>query len=205
MKHAYLKSSIWYREKIEDPYQVITDGFSAAKVSDYRKDIKCLLQAACADHVISNRYPSDMLCLAEYLESLINAAWLISREKKKRLYRLTADEIISNAFASSPGSPHAAWNSIPRLLSNKQLANPHRVIQKFFRHKNIHEWKAELQCLLQYALSPDSIFEAGIGIDTLCLYVHLVQLTEALYLIGLHSENSINNNASTSGNSSLQV
>jgi hypothetical protein len=44
-------------------------------------------------------------------------------------------------------------------------------------------WKKDLQEILDFALGKDSLFEAGIFIDCLPIYLHMTKLIEAAHLI----------------------
>ena len=45
-EHDYIESSIWFKDEIIDPYQIIAEFFTAADLNSNRKIIKDLLLAA---------------------------------------------------------------------------------------------------------------------------------------------------------------
>jgi hypothetical protein len=63
MKSAndYLETSLWYKQPINDPNQVIAEFFSAAALKDYRKRIKALLKAAFGKHIWRKENPGALL------------------------------------------------------------------------------------------------------------------------------------------------
>src|SRR5437899_343690 len=83
MKHDYLETSLWFKERITDPYQTIAGLFSAADIACYRKMIKDLVKTACSRGTWKKTTPGDLLYQLGLVESLINAAFLINKEKKR--------------------------------------------------------------------------------------------------------------------------
>jgi hypothetical protein len=82
-EHTYLDSSIWYKEEINDPYQTFAEYFSAADLVSHKKTVKEALNAANSDHIWSKQNPGNLLFSLGQLESIINAAFIIKKEKKK--------------------------------------------------------------------------------------------------------------------------
>ncbi len=81
-KHNYLQTSIWYREKIKDPYQVIAAAFDYADITFYRKMILKMLQSVQRKKIYSKTDPGHLLSELGKLESVINAAYFLMKEKK---------------------------------------------------------------------------------------------------------------------------
>ncbi|MCF1713319.1 hypothetical protein L0U88_01595 [Flavihumibacter sp. RY-1] len=79
MKHEYLETSVWFKDKITDPYQIIAAFFDAADIAYHRKIIKNILQVACSDRCWEKQEPGRLLYEFSLLESVINAAWLLER------------------------------------------------------------------------------------------------------------------------------
>jgi hypothetical protein len=181
MKHEYLETSIWYREEINDPYQVIAEIFSAADIASHRKRIREVLKAACSDHIWRKDNPGDLLYDFKLIESVINAAYLIKKEKKKSPLDIATYDLL-NKNLYSDGSDND-WNCFPRSLSKKEYINPYRVFKSFFKYQKLEKWKEELQEILNYALVNMSLSEAGIEMDILSIYIHLTKLIEAAHLI----------------------
>ena len=94
----YLATSLWYKEEITDPYQTIEEFFFAADVVSHKKTIKAAISAALSDHICNKRNPGDLLYDFKLLESVVNAAYLINKEKKKSPHRIVKD----NAFNPKP-------------------------------------------------------------------------------------------------------
>lgn len=79
MKHEYLETSVWFKDKITDPYQIIAAFFDAADIAHHRKIIKYILQVACSDRCWEKQEPGHLLYEFSLLESVINAAWVLKR------------------------------------------------------------------------------------------------------------------------------
>lgn len=191
MKHDYLETSLWYREKIIDPYQIIAEFFSAADIASYRDTIKGVLQAACSDRIWRKNSPGDLLYKFKMFESVINAAYLVNKEKKTSPLSIDYKDIFNPNLYIGWRSNNKEWDYFPRLLSFKEYSNPYLAFKRFFKYLKISQWKQDLSCLLDYALIETSLFEAGIEIDTLSIYFHLTKLVEAAHLIDVREINHI--------------
>ena len=183
MKHDYLETSLWYREEIADPYQTIAELFAAADIAFYRKTIKGVVQAACSCRIWRKDNPGDLLYEFKLFESVINAAYLINKEKKTSPLTISHKDMFNPNLYVGWHSNNTEWEYFPRLLSFKEFSNPYLVFKRFFKHLKIYQWKQELSYLLDYALVKTSLFEAGVEIDTFSIYFHLTKLVEAAHLI----------------------
>jgi hypothetical protein len=193
MKSAndYLETSLWFKEVITDPYQVIAEFFTAAALKDYRKRIKAVLKAASGKQIWPKKNPGALLYYFKMIESIINAAWLINKENK------TSPLLINNENSFNPNlfcSWHAdstQWDFFPKALSFKEYVDPYIVFKRFFKYLALSAWKVELQDLLEYALVETSLHEAGMKKDLLSLYFHLCKLVEAAHLIDVRENHQI--------------
>jgi len=181
--HDYIDTSIWYKEEITDPYQVIAEFFAAADVASHRKDIKDAIKAACSGHSWSKKNPGDLLFHFEKLESVINAAYLINKEKKKSPLSIGKDDLFNPNLFCSWHADLTAWDFFPRSLSLKEFIDPYLVFKRFFKYLSLPEWKRELHDIVEYSLVETSFSEACIDFDTLPIYFHLTKLVEAAHLI----------------------
>lgn len=191
MNHEYLDTSIWYKEVITDPYQVVASFFDYANVSVYRNDIMGILNAACSHYVWNKTSPFDLLHRIEKFEAVVNAAFVINQEKKKSPLTINPHEIFNPNLYYGWHANYSEWDYFPRMLSFNEYVNPYLAIRMFFKRKKIKEWKKIMQDLLQYALSKESIFDSGESIDSLCLYRYFVTLIEAVHLIDVREINHI--------------
>jgi len=187
----YLESSLWYREEISDPYQVIAEFFSAADVVSHRKNIRDAIKAACSDYICNKRNPGDLLYDFKLLESVINAAYLLNKEKKKSPLTINKDNLFNPNLYCGWHADLTEWDYLPRMLSLKEYINPYLVFKRFFKYLTLAEWKRELNYILEYALGRKSLGEAGIEFDTLPIYFHLTKLIEAAHLIDVREVNHI--------------
>jgi hypothetical protein len=193
-KHEdYLATSLWYREEITDPYQVIASFFDYIDISSCRKKIKHLLLAAGSDEIYRYRKdsPASVLELFKMIESVINAAYLINKEKKESPLSIgTGDLLNKNLFCGNKG--HAsAWDYFPRSLSEKEFIDPYLTFRHFFKFKEIEGWKEDLQEVLSFALSAGSYSDLGIELNLLSIYIHLTKLLEAAHLIDVRETTHI--------------
>jgi hypothetical protein len=182
-EHDYIESSIWYKEEITDPYQIIAEFFSAADLNSNRKIIKDVLFAANSEKIYKKDTPGDLLFHFKLFESLINAAYLINQEKKKSPLEISNYELFNPNLFRGWDKDSSDWDFLPRTLSLKEYRNPYVVFKRFFRFMDLSAWKKELCDILEYALGKDSLFEAGVNIDYLSIYLYMTKLIEAAHLI----------------------
>jgi len=190
-EHDYIDTSIWYKNEITDPYQAIAEFFTAADVAYYRKTIKGALDAACSGKFWNKCSPGDLLWFFERLESVINAAYLINKEKKKSPLSIGKEDVFNPNLYCSWHADLTEWDFFPRALSLKEYINPYLVFKRFFKYLALPEWKQELHDLADYALMTTNMAEAGIDFDTLPIYFHLTKLVEAVHLIDVREVNHI--------------
>ena len=193
MKSAknYLQTSLWYKEKITDPYQVIAEFFCSAGLTAYRKCIKAALGAVSGKHIWRKYNPGDLLYEFKMIESVINAAYLINKENKTSPLIIKKESSFNPTFFCGWHVDSTQWDYFPRVLSFKEYVNPYLTFKRFFKYLSLPKWKQELQDLLEYALVETSLAEAGIEKDMLSLYLHLTKLVEAAHLIDVRETTHI--------------
>jgi hypothetical protein len=189
--HDYLRTSLWYKEKITDPYQVFAEFFLSADLTAHRKCIKDALRAASGKHIWRKINPGDLLYDFKMIESVINAAYVINKEKKKSPIIITKENSFNPNLFCGWQADFILWRHFSRILSFKEYANPYLIFKRFFKYLSLAEWKRELNDLLEYALVETSMYEAGIYKDVLSLYFHLIKLVEAAHLIDVREINHI--------------
>jgi len=179
----YLQSSIWYKQEITDPYQLLAEFFSTYNVSYMRKAVQQIIRAACSSYVWNKGTPEDLLFHFENMESVINACFIINLEQKKSPIEVNNEQLFNRNLFRSWQANYTDWDEVPKFLSIKEYHNPYLCIKKFFKYHNIHKWKGLLNKILQYAFSSDSIYEEIIDFDTLMVLNKLTGLIEAVHLI----------------------
>jgi len=117
MKHDYSKTSLWYREKINDPYQIIAEFFAAADIASHRKTIKGVLRAVYSNRIWRKESPSDLLYDFKLFESVINAAYLINKEDKKSELTIGHKDMFNPNLYVGWHANSTEWDYFPRLLS----------------------------------------------------------------------------------------
>jgi hypothetical protein len=191
-KHdEYLATSVWYREVIKDPYQVIAEFFTSATIASYRKTIKGVLIAISKEKFYENESPSDLLYDFKMIESVINAAYIINQEKKKPPIEVSPTDVFNKNLYCGIDSKDTEWDYFPRSLSMKEFIDPYLAFKKFFRYQKLGAWKRDMQKILQYAISDVSFFEAGLTFDVLSIYFHLTKLVEAAHLIDVRENTHV--------------
>ena len=190
-EYDYIDTSIWYKNVITDPYQTIAEFFTAADLAYYRRTIKRAINVASSDKVWNKTSPGDLLWFFERLESAINAAYLINKEKKKSPLSIGKDDLFNPNLFCSWHADLTAWDFFPRSLSLKEYIDPYLVFKRFFKYLSLAEWKRELHDIVEYALVETSFSEACIDFDTLPIYFHLTKLVEAAHLIDVREITNI--------------
>ncbi|MCE7044599.1 hypothetical protein [Dyadobacter sp. CY312] len=176
-KHKKLKKhSIWYRERIHDPFQVIHDFFDASSLASFKANFYEVLKATSEDQFYQKGSPNEVLHYLERFESMINVAYLINGEELGiRFMNSKSDN--RHLFQLNQKMSHT-------LLSTDQISDPQKVLASFFEYKSLKEWKEALIEINDFALSKHPAHEWGVWIDVLSVFVYSVKLAEALYLIG---------------------
>ena len=182
-EYDYIDTSIWYKNVITDPYQTIAEFFTAADLAYYRRTIKRAINVASSDKVWNKTSPGDLLWFFERLESAINAAYLINKEKKKSPLSIGKEDVFNPNLYCSWHGDLTEWDFFPRSLSLKEFINPYVAFKKFFKYLPLDEWKDQLRELMEFALGKTSFSEACADFDTLPIYFHLTKLVEAAHLI----------------------
>jgi hypothetical protein len=181
----YLTTSRWYKEVISDPYRVMAEFSNAADVVTYRKCIIDAFHAACT-HTIWNKTKSgDLLFHFKLIESIVNAAYLVNKEKKKSPVSIEKDSAFDAALYHGRHAGLPAWDFLPRMLSFEECFDPYLVFTRFFKHLSLRQWKRDLQDVVDFALIGTSLSDAGMNFETVPMYIHLTKLMDAAILINV--------------------
>lgn len=180
---SYLATSIWYKESIIDPYQVIAEYFKFDTVVSHRKTIKKVLKACSTDKLYRKSNPGQILYEFKMLESVINSAYIIIQDKKENPLVLNPADTLNKNLYCGRQQFLTEWDYFPRSLSMKEYINPYRAFERFFNYLSLEKWKLILQQILEYAISNTSFLENGETLDILSIYFHLTKLVEAAHLI----------------------
>ena len=187
----YLLGSIWYREPIVNPYQVISDFFFDADVKTYRKIVKAMMFAASKEEIYAKSSPSELLHNVEMLESLINAAYLINSQDRHSPVQISDQDLFNPDLFRDVNNALSDWANFPRALSLKEYKNPYLAIRRFFEVMELSSWKSALKEILDFALSEYSIYDDDNDIDCLSVYIYLTKLIESAHLIEVREINRI--------------
>lgn len=176
----YLLTSCWYKEIIIDPYQVIAAAFDFSDLAPYRKVIKGVLLSIHQNKIYYKDAPANLLYEFKMLESVVNAAYIINKEKRKSPIEVWTSDLFNKNLYCGWRSNSNGWADFPRSLSMQEYINPYLVFKKFFKYQKLDKWKEDLQEMLDYGLSKNS---DCVELDLLQLYLHLTKLIEAAHLI----------------------
>ena len=187
----YQETSIWFKEKITNPYEVIAEFFSDADIATHRRILRNALLAANSEKIYDKDSPSDLLLEFKFLESAVNADYLINQEGKVSPIKIEKKDVFNPNLYCSWHKDLTEWDFFPRVLSLKEYFNPYLVFKRFFKYKALPEWKQDLQEILDYALARSCLLESGINIDILSVYFFLSKLIEAAHLIDVRETNHI--------------
>jgi len=179
-KHKKLKNhSVWYRERINDPFQVIRSFFDYSSLMSFKMNLYEILKVTSEEYFYQKGSPNSVSHHLERLESIINAAYLMNEGDLGHTDVKSKSE--DQQFPVTQEMPHS-------LLTKEEILNPHKVLTSFFEYKSLKEWKKALIEINDFALSKHPAHEWGVWIDALPVFVHSVKLAEALYLIGRSEE-----------------
>ena len=190
-KTDYLATSIWYKLEITDAYQIIAEFFSTYNVSYVRKTMQQIIRSAYSDYVWAKGTPEDLLFNFEKLESVINACFIINREKKHSPIEVNSEQLFNRNLFRGWHANYTDWDEMPKFLSIKEYHDPYLGVRRFFKYKNVHEWKELLNKILHYAFSSSSILEEVANFDTLTVLDKLTRLIEATHLIDVRENTHI--------------
>lgn len=189
-KH-YLKTSIWYKEKIHDPYQVIADTFSVADIDFYRNTITEIVNTAYSADVWSKTDPGNLLFYFKMIESVINSAYLINIDKKKNPLQIDISNLLNKNLYCGYHTSLTEWDYLPRSISKEEYINPYLVLKQFFEFSDLIEWKRILNNLFEYSLTRTSLYKPDMNVSVLSVHAYLTKLHEATHLIDVRENNHV--------------
>jgi len=141
-EYNYIETSIWYKDEIADPDQIIAEFFSAAGLDANRKIIRNLLFAANSTKMYNKDTPGDLLFHMQLFESLINAAYLINQQKRKSPLEIPNYDLFNPNLFRGWGRDTTDWEFIPHSLTLKEYVNPYVVFKRFFNFKELRSGRA---------------------------------------------------------------
>ncbi len=150
----------------------------------HKRTVNDALRAASSNQTYEKRNPGDLLFSLGLLESVINAAYLLNKEKKQSPLSIDVNSVFDpNLFRGWLGGDLTDWDYFPRMLSLKEYKDPYIVFKRFFKFRDLADWKTDLRTIAEYALVRTSLSEACVEMDTLSIYLFLTKLIEAVHLI----------------------
>jgi hypothetical protein len=184
---------------MKNPYKAIADFFNYCDLGEHRKYIDAWLNVVNSNHYWHISCPADLLLYYEELKNLIDAAYLIRKEKKKRKTArdllqakgLDSDKCLLHPALYFGWQPYCSiWDFFPRAINLEEYINPYLVFSRFFKFKSLEKWQEELRSLLVDGLwGKESSEDFQNGMDLLPDKKYLDKLIEAAHLIDVR-ENS---------------
>lgn len=174
-------------------YRAIGSFFDAFDLLHARKYILQSLLAANSNKLWKGKCPADLVFFYNELPGLLAAATAIAKCGCIRQEAVITKE----EDTALPINDHKLycrwWNEqdyalyLPKYLTVKEFFNPYKALKKAVHYISKEEFNGLLSCILQYALSYNSLKEAGFEWDTLQLNVMLQTLAEAAYLLDIRT------------------
>lgn len=163
-----------------DPYKVIKEVFSFADIGFYRNFIRDILRFSSSRKKYNKEDAGYILLLLEGLNCLLQACFIISKEKKHSHLELGEEDILNRHFYYHHEIESKIWSDFPRVLTKKELLDPYLVFGKVYAHKYPGEWYGIVKGLVEDACgSYDDVPQQ----NTMWIYTQLVKLFEASHLI----------------------
>ncbi|WP_192821286.1 hypothetical protein [Rufibacter sp. LB8] len=185
-------------EEREEPVLVIFLLFSISSLENLRLDLWQYLKAA------TTRLgwpmlpqPGDAPFLQKMLERLMEACWLLLREKEARDGQVTLPSFApaseewwqdQRQVQGEREQLQAAHGGRIRLLRLREMENPYLVMKVFFNAMPLSGWKALLDDWTEYALRRASLFEETENHNLLVHYELLEKLLEMAYCMSASLE-----------------
>lgn len=175
--------SLWYKERIGDPLQVIAETFGNTDIVTLKKFVTDLFKAACHKRPCHHYSIADIFYYLKLLEAIINASFLINLQKRNSPININEFELFNPKFFSGQKIYVNNWDYFPKNLTQQEFINPYAALSKAFEFCSIKEWKTRLDVIVTYAFDKGSLSEDSITIEVIGTYLQLTALLEAAHLI----------------------
>ena len=180
----------WNSMSFKDPYKVIIAIYDAADVETYRDFIRDILLYSTRTKQYRKEHGGNMRFYLDGIICLLNACFIIGKNKKHSLLELRDEDMLNSKFYSLHTLESKRWSDFPRSLTQSETLNPYKVFGKIFKHHNPDKWSDILKYLADDACSsysdkPDE--------NLLEVYIQLTKLFEATHLIYVREIEHIGN------------
>lgn len=137
--------------------------------------------------------PGDLLYFYECLLQLVEGTWLVNRmdNNSDRLGNISAISDDEKFDIMHPSNycrliqAASAFDYFPRNLSALEFINPYLVFDKFFKYRQLQDWRDMLYDLFRGALTNHDMEHMGTYFDLVRIKRHLDKLVEASHLISI--------------------
>ncbi|MFT4095417.1 MAG: hypothetical protein QM640_17450 [Niabella sp.] len=179
----------WYREALNDPYQVFAACFDFSAVFSLKKFIKEALLFALKNKIYRKIEPANVLYRFQVIHSVMIAANCINKEHKTGPIDFAFGELLDKRLYCNNNEALAEWECFPRLLTLDEYKNPYLVFKRFFKFQPLQKWREDMQEILDYTLVSNT---NDMDLNLLSRYFHLTKLFEAAHLIDVREVTHIN-------------
>lgn len=200
LKTKLMMESLWYKARIDDPFQVIQDAFDTSDLAAFKKFIFNLYSGACQKAPNSGYSYADIVHYLELTESLLNTAYLLDQGKRSWTYVPYDFNWSSPEQFCGRRKYIEVWDYLPKALSIGEYINPYAAFRKAFQYRSVNAWKQHLKLLATFAFDTGSIFEGDVEVDVLNDHLHLMGLIEAAHLVDVRLGYSKGNDILGQGN-----
>lgn len=166
------------------PFVVIKDFFQVAGIIEMKKMFNGTCRSALTENYSWHQgCPGNLLYFYERLEMLVEACFLIDKNKKRKrkinrkLKLLFRKKDLQDAV-------------LPSALSATEISDPFVVIQSFFECYTLRQWKKALYAWMEAGLSDFNVLENIEPPSILVYHLQIQKLMDACWYINMAIENA---------------
>lgn len=164
--------------EIMDPLEVVKEFFSWGWPADHRDNLKMWRNYVINRKAFKDRYgSSNILYIYDGNIRLIEVMYILLLKNKEKKSRL--EDILDEQIAGE----REQWIYFPKNLSKKQLADPYKAIDKFFKYLSPQDYRSHLHDWLSTALSKSAADEVLSATQIISVYRNIRKLYSAAWLI----------------------
>lgn len=172
----------WNSLEFNNPYGVIKEIFEFAHIGFYRKFIRDVLLYTTKNKQYKKHHAGNIMFLLEGIKCLLNACFLISKEKMHSLLEVREEDIMNGNFYSLYKTETGLWADFPRSLTKPEIIDPYKAFAKIFQHNSPNKWYEIIKYLAEDACGS---YSDMLEENPLEVYIQVTKLFEAAHLINV--------------------
>jgi hypothetical protein len=180
--------SLWYKERIDDPKQVIEVTFGNTDIGTLKRFVTDLFTSACHKSPCQHYSIADIFYYLKQVEAIINASFLLNLQKTNSSIVINEFELFNPRFFRGKKNYVNNWDYYPKGLSLQEFINPYAAFSKAFEFCSIKEWKKRLDVIVTYAFDKGTFSQDSIEIEIIGTYLQLTAMLEAAHLIDVREK-----------------